>query len=339
MGLNHPRDLAAWQRWQASRSPLRSVKHAIRRGEPPRFELEAPVDADILVVHDSWSPTSGYALTRAAEHLDPARIAHLHPPGRRITEVPSTAVAEVDSEVPAQLRSIRVVASLGHYMAGGRLGHAWARTLRVPFVTVQHGLLAPSMAPLATDTVLLAWSDEDANFWRSGREDVVTHVVGSQLLWSAAQQPKRVADDRPVFLGQLHGAELPRRGFARASWQFCQATGATYRPHPAEGDKLSRLQHALWERRGIEIDRAGGPLSEIDRPVASVFSTGVLEAAARGLPAWVHYDGPPAWLSEFWERYGMSRWGREAHPTQPRGIPEAEPARRIAALIEEMASS
>lgn len=338
MGLNHPRDLDAWQRWQSSQSPLRKAKQAVRPSEPPRLELEAPEGADVLVAHDSWSPTSGHALTAAASHLAPGRVAHLHPPGRTLTEASVVETVGPDIGMPDALRGIRVVAALGNYLGAGRLAQHWARALGVPFVTVQHGLLAPSMAPLAADTVLLAWTDEDADFWRSGRTDVLTHVVGSQLLWSAAQRPGTVADERPVFLGQLHGAELPRRGLARASRQFCRETGATYRPHPSEKDKLSRLQHALWERQGIEVDRDGGPLAEIDRPVASVFSTGVLEAAARGLPAWVHYDRPPAWLGEFWERYGMSRWGRAPHPTQPRGIPEHEPARRVAALIEEIAT-
>ncbi|WP_256841509.1 RNA-binding protein [Ornithinimicrobium cryptoxanthini] len=337
MGLNHPRDLEAWQRWQASQSRLRRLKQAIRPSDPPSLVLEAPEGADVLIAHDSWSPTSGHALTAPGRHLDAARVAHLHPPGRHLTDAVPVELTATDVGVPDSLRGVRVVVALGHFLGAGRLAHGWALALGVPFVTVQHGLLAPSMAPLAVDTVLLAWTAEDADFWRSGRADVESHVVGSQLLWSAAQRPGTVADERPVFLGQLHGAELPRRGFARASQQFCRATGATYRPHPAEKDKLSRLQHALWERRGMEIDRDGGSLSEIDRPVASVFSTGVLEAAARGLPAWVHYDRPPEWLSQFWERYGMSRWGRDPHPTQPRGIPEGEPARRVAALIEEMA--
>ena len=70
-------------------------------------------------------------------------------------------------------------------------------------------------------------------------------------------------------------------------------TGATYRPHPSERDRASRRQHARWERAGIRVDRAGGPLAELTTPVVSVFSTGVLEAAARGIPAWVDFPGPP----------------------------------------------
>ena len=66
--------------------------------------------------------------------------------------------------------------------------------------------------------------------------------------------------------------------------------------------------------------------------VVSVFSTGILEAAARGVPAWAAYDRPPAWLEEFWERYAMSRYGAAPTPAPP---PAArEPALAVAAAIE-----
>ncbi|MDT0193774.1 MULTISPECIES: hypothetical protein [unclassified Arthrobacter] len=193
--------------------------------------------------------------------------------------------------------------------------------------------MTPHAPPLPEDAHLLAFSDADAEFWRSGRCDVTWDVVGSQLLWTAgAQGSGRVSEDaRPVFLGQLHGAELPRSGFARAATLFCTTTGAMYRPHPSETDRLSRLQHALWERRGVTLDRSGIPLAELNAPIASVFSTGVLEAAARGIPAWVTYPSPPAWLEEFWERYGMSRWGTEPTPAPAR--PDLEPARAIAEIV------
>jgi hypothetical protein len=65
--------------------------------------------------------------------------------------------------------------------------------------------------------------------------------------------------------------------------------------------------------------------------VVSVFSTGVLEAAARGMPAWVEFPKPPSWLQEFWERYGMSRYGAEPTPAPSR--PAVEPASAIARVL------
>ena len=58
------------------------------------------------------------------------------------------------------------------------------------------------------------------------------------------------------------------------------------------------LTHKLWEKEGIRIDRSGTPLNEVPNPVVSIFSTGVLEAAIRGIPAWVYHPAPPAWLVE-----------------------------------------
>jgi hypothetical protein len=196
---------------------------------------------------------------------------------------------------------------------------------------VQHGLLTPYAPPLPPTARLLAFTEADASFAASGRDDVVAAEVGSQLLWEAGARtsPRSdFSDSRPVYLGQLHGAELPRTAKAHAASTFCRAHGATYRPHPAEADFASRIQHDLWELRGITIDRSGQTLSELGRPVVSVFSTGILEAAAHGVPAWVSYPSPPRWLAEFWDRYSMGRWGRVPTAAPPR--PQREPAAAIA---------
>ena len=194
---------------------------------------------------------------------------------------------------------------------------------------MQHGLLTPYAPPLPPGAQLLAWSEQDAAFWRSGRSDITTDVVGSQLLWDAAQDPgPRIEDIRPVFLGQLHGAELPRAGMTRATVVFCRRTSATYRPHPSERDLASRLQHVAFERVGIEVNRSAIPLRDLRRPVAAAFSTGLLEAAARGVPAWAFYPSPPAWLRDFWHRYGLSQWGDDPTPTPPQ--PDDEPAAAVA---------
>jgi hypothetical protein len=185
------------------------------------------------------------------------------------------------------------------------------------------------MAPLPSGAHLLAFSAQDADFWRSGRTDVTTEVIGSELLWNAAHRPRPAVGDAttPVFLGQLHGAELPRAISGGTAFAFCRDGAARYRPHPAETDRLSRWQHEIWRRRGIRFAAPGGLLDE-PRPVVSIFSTGVLEAAAAGIPAWVTCVRPPAWVQEFWERYGLRPWG--GAPTPPPPQPDIEPARAIA---------
>ena len=145
----------------------------------------------------------------------------------------------------------------------------------------------------------------------------------------------RIGADRKgrIFLGQLHGAELPRAAMTRSAILFCRMTGATYRPHPSERDLMSRLQHRAFGRLGIEVDASGTALADLGRPVAAAYSTGLVEAAARGLPAWAFHPSPPAWLREFWERYGLSVWG--ADPTPAPVLPTIEPARAIAGCLSD----
>ena len=152
-------------------------------------------------------------------------------------------------------------------------------------------------------------------------------------MWRATQHSVESSGGEPLFLGQLHGAELSRRISTRTAEAFCRATGATYRPHPAETDIRSRLQHRLWRRKGIDI-QAGGPLLDAGRPVVAMFSTGVLEAAAAGLPAWVTCVDPPRWVREFWDRYRLSPWGGE--PTPRPAVPSVEPALLVAQRVREI---
>ena len=348
-GLTHPRDLDAWHRWQDSEQSLerRAARllgvlrdiarpdghagHAVvtRGGPTPR----------VLVCLESRSPSSVLALLSPLRHLDPPDVAVVAPTG--VTELlPEGDWTEQDGFAPDIVADLAggdtVVLSTGHYLPLGRLAQEASEPGR--FVTVQHGLLTPHAPPLAEGTTLLAWSDADAEFWRSGRDDVTSRVVGSQLLWEAGLEPVADPDPaaRPVFLGQLHGVELPRDLVTQAAESFCRAEGAAYRPHPAETDRRSRATHERWEAEGITVDRSGTPLRELGAPVVSVFSTGVAEAAAAGLPAWVHCPSAPRWLEEFWDRYHLARWG--AGPTASPERPPMEPSRAVARAAQGMMS-
>jgi hypothetical protein len=333
--LRNPRDLDAWRAWQDSRSPVRSLAARLRP-EPPLTGVLTIVGSRprALVVLDTLAPTSRLALLDATRHLVDD-YAVLSPSAWVLTGSTNGGGAGVTldaSVVPDVLSDISTVAAAGHYLPRGAVGYAWSRRLGADFVTVQHGLLTPHSPPLAADSLLLAWSDADGEFWRSGRTDVRTEVVGSQLLWVAGNGRTGVTDDRPTFLGQLHSAEMGRRAMARFTGSFCRTEGLRYRPHPCERDRLSRWQHARWRRQGIEFDDGAVPLRELPTPVVSVFSTGILEAAARGVPAWAAYDRPPAWLTEFWDRYGMARYGSDPTPAPARLT--KEPAAAVAAALE-----
>ena len=363
MGLTYPIDIDAWAAWQKRQNTLRWAKTEARsligrlRGGGS-VEQEGPVGGvlytrgavpRVLIVLDSFSPTSRNSLLEPLKHLENVGVALWVPEdaseylnGQYATERYSrdawTEQEVTGNQLQELLPGVRVVLSLGHYLARGAVAYEFSRAIGAEYWVVQHGLLVPQAPPLPVGCTLLAFSEADAEFWASGRRDVTTHTVGSQLLYLAAQKAAGAEAQQqdhlePIFLGQMHGAELPRASFAYASHSFLKKFGGSYRPHPSEKDKLSVLTHKLWEKEGIRIDRSGTPLNEVPNPVVSIFSTGVLEAAIRGIPAWVYHPAPPAWLVEFWGRYGMNQWGQE--PTPAPVQPNKEPARRIAELMIE----
>ncbi|MDO5750273.1 MAG: RNA-binding protein [Rothia sp. (in: high G+C Gram-positive bacteria)] len=349
MGLNYPLDLAAWSRWQQRQNRVRWAKHALKSaltrggsGESavPAAYLHTPVmhgeQMQVLVVLDSFSPTSRASLLEPVKRLQaPAVI--LAPGDAREYLEGEWSVEPVElSSLAQKLPEVQIVLSLGHYLALGYAAYDYARAIGAQYWVVQHGLLVPNAPPLPIGSVLLAFSQQDADYWKSGRKDIRSHAVGSQLLYTAAQtarEQQQHTSGEIVFLGQMHGAELPRASFARAAYTFLKNNGGVYRPHPSEKDKLSTLTHSLWEKTGIKIDRSSAALKDLTNPVVSIFSTGVLEAAIRGIDAWVYHPAPPAWLEEFWDRYGMHRWGET--PTPAPEQPETEPAQKIAELIME----
>ena len=359
--LKYPLDLDAWQAWQRRQKKLKWAKYKLNSllaSARSRTVAEEPVHGllytrgtkpQVLIVMDSFSPTNRNAILEPLKHLDAVDVALWVPEdaseyldGQYASERYSRkdwSEQEISGdELMRLLPDIRIVLSAAQFLGRGAAAYEYARAIGAEYWMVQHGLLVPQAPPLPVGCTLLAFSEADAEFWASGRRDVTTHAVGSQLLYLAAQKAagaevQKQNDLEPIFLGQMHGAELPRASFAYASHSFLKKFGGSYRPHPSEKDKLSVLTHKLWEKEGIRIDRSGTPLNEVPNPVVSIFSTGVLEAAIRGIPAWVYHPAPPTWLVEFWDRYGMNQWGQE--PTPAPVQPKKEPAQRIAELMIE----
>jgi len=333
--IDHPRDLAAWQRWQDGRRPLRGVRRTLTRPAEVELVYGGP-EPDLVVVVDAWHASVRAAIVAALPHLEPARTLVAGPAGvaRQVPWQPARVRSLRAGDVAQALAGARAVLGSGHHLEPGATVHAAAASLGIPFLVAQHGLLTPKAPPLPPRAHLLAWSEADAAFWTSGRDDVTWSVTGSQLLVDAAAAASEVADDRPVYLGQLHGAELPRPDLADAAESFCLAHHATYRPHPSERDRRSLRTHDRWRGLGIEVAAAGPPLREIGRPVVSVFSTGVLEAAAAGLPSYVDHPSAPDWLRDLWHRYDMQEYGGD--PTSSPAL-HPEPARAVAAALVEAA--
>ena len=359
--LKYPLDLDAWQAWQRRQKKLKWAKYKLKAlldSARSRTVAEEPVHGllytrgtkpQVLIVMDSFSPTNRNAILEPLKHLDAVDVALWVPEdaseyldgqyaSERYSRKDWTEQEISGDELMRLLPDIRIVLSAAQFLSRGAVAYEFSRAIGAEYWMVQHGLLVPQAPPLPVGCTLLAFSEADAEFWASGRRDVTTHAVGSQLLYLAAQkaagaESQKQNDLEPIFLGQMHGAELPRASFAYASHSFLKKFGGVYRPHPSEKDKLSVLTHKLWEKEGIRIDRSDTPLNEVPNPVVSIFSTGVLEAAIRGIPAWVYHPAPPAWLVEFWDRYGMNQWGQE--PTPAPVQPKKEPAQRIAELMIE----
>ena len=359
--LKYPLDLDAWQAWQRRQKKLKWAKYKLNSlldSARSRTVAEESVRGllytrgakpQVLIVMDSFSPTNRNAILEPLKHLDAIDVALWVPEdaseyldgqyaSARYSRKDWSEQEISGDELTSLLPDVRIVLSAAQFLGRGAAAYEFSRAIGAEYWMVQHGLLVPQAPPLPVGCTLLAFSEADAEFWASGRRDVTTHAVGSQLLYLAAQkaagaEAQKQNDLEPIFLGQMHGAELPRASFAYASHSFLKKFGGSYRPHPSEKDKLSVLTHQLWEKEGIRIDRSGTPLNEVPNPVVSIFSTGVLEAAIRGIPAWVYHPAPPAWLVEFWDRYGMNQWGQE--PTPAPVQPKKEPAQRIAELMIE----
>ena len=359
MALIHSTSLERWQEWERSHHRARRAKHAVvgmlsrRRGgasssaagddsglllhrRPGPSDDAADVGSGrILIAVDSATPTSRAALLTALPYLR-SGLDILAPASLDLPETRGWEREEV-VDVPSQLRerNLETVVSLGQHLRAGFEAHHFARYAGIRSVVVQHGVLTPYAPPLPRESELMAWSEADGDFYRSGRDDVQVSTVGSQLLWEARREesPLDRLESRPIFLGQLHGVELPRRVSFRAAYGFCRETGAMYRPHPAETDLLSRRTHDLMRKRGIDFADPNIPLREVPHPVVGMFSTGVLEAAVRGVPAWVYAQQAPQWLPDLWARYGMRRWGT-GEPTPAPAAPQQEPAVTIAELLE-----
>jgi hypothetical protein len=119
----------------------------------------------------------------------------------------------------------------------------------------------------------------------------------------------------------MHGAELPWHTKIGTAVDFCRRTGAEYRPHPSEQSVLARAAHNILRTAGVTLETGGTALTTERRPVVSMFSTGLIEAAAAGLHTYGYAVRPPQWLEAFWERYQIGQWPERPTQLDPSLIP------------------
>ncbi|MEO0025082.1 MAG: hypothetical protein RL196_1523 [Actinomycetota bacterium] len=347
MPLKFSEDLDAWQKWQDSRHLGRQIKARIlkRTTAASLFVSVFGENPELLIAVDATTPTAVAAFLQPLKHIDISRVAVIASedisqklssllPANELTHraLCNPIVLASSADIPKELAAIKVIFSGGHYLPAGKAAELWARELNAKYVVAQHGLLTPFAPPLPENSHALVFSASDGDFWASGRSDISHEVVGSQLLWDASQSQLQTNEKQaPIFLGQLHGAEIARTTSASTAVRFCLNNGALYRPHPAEIDRLSIAQHRIWRLRGVNFDSMMTSMGSNTRPVISIFSTGVLEAAAAGVQSWVTCEKPVDWLFEFWNRYQMGSWG--GSPTKAPIQPEIMPAFAISRTL------
>ncbi|PWH06136.1 hypothetical protein DEO23_10040 [Brachybacterium endophyticum] len=386
-GLVHPESIVMWREWARSahrgqdrRAALVNAARALRRPHGTEQDWSEPAwilhsragegDSRVLIALEDGSERPRAALLSFLPYLR-VGVDVIVPRGVAAPELdgPNWRRRAFESARDAVPTDAGAVITAGQHGPPGIAVHQVARRRGLRSIVVQADTLTPYAAPLPEDALLLAWSEEDADFWRSGREDLELLPVGSQRLWQlghTADETDRGDDDAsdagadadadadadtdrasqdgrdgesrtaPVVLGQLSRLELPRSVAARAASDMIVGGGARYLPGAAETGRLARLQHRLWERRGAELlDADTDPLT-LRAPLVSILATEVLETAARGGEAWVHAPGAPAWVHEYWHRYGMRRHGA---PTPAPTMPQEEPAAAIARVIDEVMGS
>lgn len=334
-------DLASWQQWQhRRRGRLRSLRARVRgaASELPVFYWRGEKPAIVFAI-DWLAPSSHHALVeplrKLADSEVPVAVAGFG--GLSRDALPGQGWESIRGRPANLLSRMRpepaVLVSAGDYLPVAAEVAAALPTAR--HLVIQHGALTPYAPPLPSGCVLLSWSHEDGAFWTSGRSGIDSRVVGSQMLWFAAQGPRRCSEgDSLTFLGQLHGAELPRAVTVRTVSMLRGQAKLVYQAHPGERDLLSRLQHARWRRTGLLV-RPGSGLRDVTGSVIGIFSTGILEAAAMGLTSFAVCEGPPPWIREFWTRYRVAVWGTGGQTVVE--LPDREPALACADAIMEFA--
>ena len=329
-----------WRRWQHRQLGLaRGIKARLARDVSDLSWFSAgSFDrmVDVAAAIDAATPSQAAAVG--------APVTALLDRGATVAVVAPTALGELLGSMglvhrrPVDLTvGVRSATSLsiGDHLPAGAALHAIACSPPDRCLVIQHGILTPWSPPPPMGTTVLSWSEADATFLLEGRPDLSADVVGSQLLFEAAREPRPlIIDPTPIFLGQLHGAELAR-SVTIATVEVLAGEGPLiYRPHPAEVDRRSRRQHHRWSKEGLVIDWSSTPLHELAHPVTGIFSTGLLEAAAVGLPATGTCASPEPWILDLWDRYGIATSSSESTKV---GTPSVEPAAAIADLVEVLA--
>lgn len=216
-----PEDLAAWRAEQVRRGGAKARLNALRErlpwhGRPPiRLTATGTAGCDVLIALDETTPEAMLTLLRPLEHLTHLRV-HIASADSLADAVPGghwrEGHADLDAVTALAMRAQVVLAS-GQTRPLAAAAYRGVRASRperrAQFFTVQDEELTRDTPPLAPGTRLLAWSQEDADYWCAGRDDVKATVVGSQAQWEAARE-KPIDEPAQTIAALVTGAVQKR---------------------------------------------------------------------------------------------------------------------------------
>ena len=242
-------------------APCPSPQGPGRRRPPPatprsgRSRRTTPAP-QVVVSMDTANPSAVGSLIAPLRHVRDLPVAVVAP--FPLDDVVAGLGLDVTPFSPGRVDGLvegaRCLVTAGQYLPVGVATERAAQRYGRPVLMVQHGALTPYAPPLPPDSTVLAWSEADGEFWRSGRDDVRIETVGSQLLWDAglvtgagAPSSTNGGDVPLTYLGQGHAAELPQAppGAGRA------------RPLPHSGCDLSPAP--IGARQGLAPHARGLP--------------------------------------------------------------------------------
>ncbi|MBK0332483.1 hypothetical protein I8D64_16515 [Brachybacterium sp. MASK1Z-5] len=188
---------------------------------------------------------------------------------------------------------------------GGPTGaalHSVAERRGLQSFVVQTDVLTPYAAPLPTEATVLSWSADDADFWRSGREDLTLLAVGSQRLWQLGHHS---GEDDPAADGAPGSADTA----SRASADPASRAGEGADPSTdAPTDPSADVTEDRADPTSVPSPVVLGQLSRIELPsrlAARAASSFCRDGAARYLPEAEETGRLARTQHRLWERRGI----------------------------------
>ena len=331
-GPTHPRDLEAWHRWHHGAQPLtrrvrrsldvlrdiarpdgRAERVAVTRGGPRcrvlvLVEARTPSQLQPVVAPLRTSRSTTSSWSRRCRSVTPCRRGCGRSRGRsRTRRCPSSRAAPRSSSRPAT--------SSGSGASAGMPSPT--RRASSPCSTGCSRRTLPR-SPRARRCRVVRRRRRVLALGPGRRDDAgrgVPAPVGGGPRAGRAPDPGA----RPVFLGQLHGVELPRALVTEAAESFCRVQGPSTGPTPPRPTAAPGRPTSGGRPRASPSTGRDAPARARGTRRQRLLHRG-RRGRGRGPAGWVHCPSAPAVARGVLGRYHLARWGPgRRHP--PNGPP------------------